>query len=485
MNNFGKKAVAGLVLASLLTGCGASGTKNYDKLLDKESPVEITIWHYYTGIQQTQFDEMVLEFNNTVGAEKGIVAEALSKNSVRELSDSVTASVNGDAGAESLPNIFGTYAETAYVVDQKGMLADLSPYFTDEEIGEYIDAYIEEGRIGQKDALKIFPVAKSTEIMMINSTDWQKFADSEGVSYDDLSTWEGVAKTAEKYYNYTDALTPDVPNDGKALFGRDSIANYMVIGAKQLGHEFALADENGNVTVQEDKDTLRRLWDNYYVPYVKGYYAAKSRFRSDDMKTGAIIAMVCSNSAASYCPSEVTINDDYTYPIEITVLPVPNFEGYDPCIVQQGAGMSVVKSDEKTEYACSVFLKWFTDEQRNIEFSVNSGYLPVKKAANDIDKILSYNGDISGNMRDTFATAINEIGSYKLYTAPPYEASADVRQYIEDMIKERSDSDYIEGWDRIAAGEPRDEVLAEYTDDGAFEKWYADFTEGINSITGN
>lgn len=56
-----------------------------------------------------------------------IAVEALSKNSVRELSDSVAASVNGDAGAEKLPNIFGTYAETAYIVDEKGQLADLSP----------------------------------------------------------------------------------------------------------------------------------------------------------------------------------------------------------------------------------------------------------------------------------------------------------------------------------------------------------------------
>ena len=52
-----------------------------------------------------------------------------------------------------------------------------------------------------------------------------------------------------------DALTPDVPNDGKAFFGRDSIANYMVIGAKQLGHEFAKVGDDGKVTVEADKDT--------------------------------------------------------------------------------------------------------------------------------------------------------------------------------------------------------------------------------------
>ena len=79
-----------------------------------------------------------------------------------------------------------------------------------------------------------------------------------------------------------------------------------------------------------------------------------------------------------YFPTEVTIDDDNTYPIEHMVLPVPNFEGTEPYIVQQGAGMSVLKSDEKSEYASSVFLKWFTEKERNINFSAESGYLPVR-----------------------------------------------------------------------------------------------------------
>ena len=443
MRNYRKTALAAacVILSSVLSGCGDTGTKNYDKLLDKDSPVAITIWHYYNGIQQTQFDDMVAEFNNTVGMEKGIIVEAFSKNSVNELADSVVASLN--------------------------------------------DEYIAEGRINSgsgDESLKIFPVAKSTEIMMINVTDWAKFAEAENVFFDDLSTWEGLAATAEKYYNYTDGLTPDTPNDGKAFFGRDSIANYMVTGAKQLGCAFAEPDGDGNVVVSADKEVLRLLWENYYVPFVKGYYAADSRFRSDDMKTGNIIAMVCSNSAASYCPNEVTINDDHTYPIDIAVLHVPNFEGCDPYIVQQGAGMSVVKSDDKTEYACAVFLKWFTEEERNIEFAVNSGYLPVKKSANDINKIISYKSDISDNLKGTFEVAIDEINSYNLYTSVPYEASADVRSYIDSTLTNTAKDAYEEASSRIDAGEDRTAVLDEYTNDAAFEKWYSDFAAGLGNV---
>jgi hypothetical protein len=476
--------LAGTIMVSMLTACGEG--ENYEKLLDRDSPVTVTVWHYYNGVQQTQFDEMISEFNNTVGSEQGIIVEAYSKNSVGELADSVIASVNKEPGADELPNIFGTYAETAYQIDKQEMLVDLSKYFTEEELSEYVEHYMTEGSFGEEGALKIFPTAKSTEVMMVNQTDWQEFADACQVTYEDMSTWEGLTEVSAKYYEYTDGLTPDVPNDGKAFFGRDSVANYMIIGARQLGHEFASVSEDGTVETGIDKETVKKLWDNFYVPYVKGYFHAESRFRTDDAKIGSIIALIGSTTGASYYPGEVTINDEYTYPIENVVLPVPNFEGSDPYIVQQGAGMSVIKSDEKTEYACAVFLKWFTESERNIQFSVNSGYLPVKTAANDFEVISAYceESGIDETMINTFKTAIDEINGYTLYTSPPYESSAAVRDYLNDMIESTAKDAHTAAQERISAGEDRESVLAEYTDDEAFDTWFADFEREFHEVAG-
>jgi len=480
-----------MILSSILalssfSSCGEK--EGFDGILDKDDPVTITIWHYYNGVQQTSFDDMVNEFNNTVGHEKGIVVESYTKNNISELADSIIASVKKEPGAEDPPDIFGTYAETAFTVDQMGMLADIGKYFTEDEINEYIGEYIDEGKFSGDGSIKIFPTAKSTEIMMVNLTDWQKFADSEEVSFDDLKTLEGIAETAEKYYNYTDALTPDVKNDGKSFFGRDSIANYMTIGAKQLGAEFFSKDKDNNVIVNVDKDVVRRLWDNYYVPYVKGYYTAESRYRSDDAKIGSIIALICSTTGAVYYPEEVTINDEYSYPIENVVLPVPHFEGCDPYIVQQGAGMSVIKSDEKTEYASAVFLKWFTEEERNIEFSINSGYLPVKKQANDFSKVSEINEktgkSVNDTMMNTIKVAVDEINSCTLYTSIPFEKSSEIRDHLGIFIQDTASKDHAEITERIAGGEDREKVIAEYIDDSAFNKWFEEFKADFEQISG-
>lgn len=484
-----KKILSVLTLSAILastTLSGCSAKKNPDSLLSKDNPVTITIWNYYNGVQLIGFDEAVEEFNNTVGLEKGIIVEGYSKNSVSELADSVVAAVKKDSGADTPPDIFETYAETAYVVDQLDGLADMSKYFTKEELDEYFDEYIDEGEFSGDGSLKIFPTAKSTEVMMLNETDWQKFADSTGVTTDDLKTWEGLVDVSEKYYNYTDDFTPDIPNDGKAFFGRDSIANYMCIGAKQLSDSFVTINDDGEPELNLDKETVKKLWENYYVPYVKGYFTSQGRFRSEDMKIGTIIAMICSTTGAMYCPDEVTIDDDDTYSIDNLVLPVPNFEGEDPYIVQQGAGMSVIKSDEKHEYASAVFLKWFTEKERNIDFSVESGYLPVKEDACNYDEMIKIAEDdgkeLSDVSKSTLKLAIDEIKDYNLYTMPPFKNSAEIRDYLGNHIQDTANEDYSEISEKIKNGEDRETVLEEYVSDDAFDKWYETFCNDMTGI---
>lgn len=473
-------AIAFCLTLALLSGCGIAGNHG----LDAKNPTTITIWHYYNGVQQDTFDRMLVEFNATVGREKGIVVEARSKNSISDLAEATLAALRGDEGAEAAPDMFAAYAETAYIADQLGAVVDLSKYFSKKELREYITGYLEEGNIDDKGGLKIFPTAKSTEIMMLNTTDWAPFAEATGVTMDDMTTWEGLARTAEKYYEYTDALTPDVANDGKALFGRDSVANYMVVGARQLGLEFFSA-EGGNAVMNENKEAVRRLWDNYYAPFVKGYYAAKARFRSDDMMLGGIIAMVCSSTGATYFPATVTLNDEYSYPVEGAVLPVPNFEGAEPYIVQQGAGMVVVKSEEKKAYACSVFLKWFTEKERNITFSAQSGYLPVKKDANDYDAIVAIyqsEGDQANSLiLGSIQVAVSEITNSASYAAKPFAKSADARSFLDTYMQTTAQAANEEAFARMEAGEDRDAVMAEYVSDEAFEAWYEGFINGLKA----
>ena len=345
--------LAAAIAASALTGCGITDSNHTEKgsaktvKLDPEDPVSLTVWHYYNGLQQTAFDNLVDEFNNTVGKDEGISVKSYSQGSVPDLEKAITDAADGLVGADEMPDIFSSYADVAYTIEKKSGLADLSRYFTEEELSEYVDSYIQEGYFEGDKALYLFPVAKSTEIMMINKTDWEPFASATGVTLDQLSTLEGVRAVAEKYYDWTDAMTPDVADDGKAFYGRDSMANYFIIGMKQLGKNlFQVKD--GKVTVDTDKESIRRLWDDYYVPYVMGYFAAFGKFRSDDVKTGDILAYTGSTASAMYFPDKVEA-DEESYTIDYIVRNAPLLKDGKNYKVQQGAGMAVSKSDEKHE----------------------------------------------------------------------------------------------------------------------------------------
>lgn len=349
--------LAGIVLTGcmgILSGCGKTDDAKTVKL-DPDHPVSLTIWHYYNGARQATFDDLVEEFNASVGNDRGIYVEAYSQGSVSDLETAVSDALDEKVGAKELPDIFSSYADTAYSVQKQGKLADLSQYFTKDELDQYVDSYVEEGYLNEDEALYLFPIAKSTEIMMINKTDWKPFAEATGTQVSELATTEGVTQVAQRYYEWTDSLTPDIEGDGKAFYGRDSMSNYFVIGMKQMGTEI-FEVKNGEAAIHTDRDLIHRLWENYYVPYVKGYFAAYGKFRSDDVKTGDIIAYTGATSSAIYFPDTLE-TDDGSYDIDYMVLEAPIMEGGSRDRVQQGAGMAVTKSDEAHEYASCVFLK--------------------------------------------------------------------------------------------------------------------------------
>ncbi len=465
-----KRLVFCLVLAvsMMLAGCKGDGGKSP---LDPKKPVTIEVWNYYNGDQLTAFDSLVKEFNESVGREKGIIVKSSSQGSVNDLETNVLAAIRGDVGAAEVPNIFMAYADTAYAADQMGGIVDLKQYLTAEEVAAYIDSYMREGDFDGSGEIKIFPMAKSTEVLVLNKTDWDVFAAATGARYEDMADMEGLVRTAQSYYEWTDAQTPEVNGDGRALFGRDAMANYMLIGSMQLGTEiFQVSD--GRMTLDFNKETVRKLWDNYYIPFVKGYFAASGRFRSDDIKTGNIIAFVGSSSGASFFPETVSRSDQESYPIEMEVLACPGFAGGGAYAVQQGAGMVVTEGSEAEVYASVEFLKWFTADEQNILFSVQSGYLPVTRTANDKDAILGSGAQISQKMERTLPVAVDTVNRNQTYTTKAFEEGTKARNVLEYAMSDLAAQDRAVVVERLAAGQSLEEASAEFCTDAHFDAWY-------------
>lgn len=292
----------------------------------------------------------------------------------------------------------------------------------------------------------------------------------------------GLVATAGKYYDWTDART-EVPDDGKALFGRDAMANYMLIGAKELGSTLFTV-ENGKMTVNLTEDVARKLWENYYVPFVKGWFAGEGRFRSDDIKTGNVLAYVGSNSSATFFPKQVQVSDTESHDISLKVLPNPSFAGSEEVAVQQGAGMVVTKSTPEEEAACVTFLKWFTQPENNIQFAVGSGYLPVTHAADDVTAIENSGLDLTDSMKDVLANAIDAVENHELYTPKPFAGGTDARKVLEYSMSDLASADRAAVEEQLAAGVSAAEAEALYLTDEYFENWYQSLCAKLSAYEG-
>ena len=481
MKRYATMFMAVILLTALISGCGDNATtsdETGDIRLDPGNPVTIVVWHYYNGPLLNAFQASVREFNETIGMERGIIVESHGHGSVSELEKAVIDSANKEIGSMEMPNIFASFADTAYQAEKMGLLANLEYYFTEVEQLEYLESFIEEGRIGQSGELRIFPIAKATEVLMVNETDWLPFAASNNITYDDLETVQGIARVAEIYYNWS---------GGRALFGRDAIANLFIAGSKAFGTE--IFEVNGGVgTINVDRDVMRLIWDNYYVPYINGFFFSYGRFSSDDAKVGDILMYVGSTSSAAFFPTEVTF-DGTVYPISAKVLPVPFFEGGANVMVQQGAGMVVAQSTPEQEYASTLFLKWFTDTRQNIEFSVSTGYIPVKNAALDYDllrSLLDEGGvEVEPIVYETLRVALEKVGMSELYTNRAFEGGAEARRVLETNLQELASADREIVIGLIEDGMTREDAVAMLNTELRFNQWVDELTEQLNAATDN
>lgn len=411
-----------LLCIMLLTGC-----KNTEKL-NPQNPVTLSLWHNYGGQMKNTMDDLIAEFNDTVGKEKGIIINVTSITGSATIHEKLMMASNDEPNSPELPDITTLYPNTALVLAQKGLLADLGQQFTEKDLSKYVRRFVDEGRL-QDGILYVFPTAKSTEVIFINMTVFNRFMKDTDASYEDLSTFEGVIETAGKYNRWTDSQTPDIPNDGKTFVVYDSLFNMAQVGYAQLGDSF-ISDNGLNIS----SSSFEKIWNLFYEPAVKGYVANYNGYGSDLIKTGNVVASIGSTAGVLFYSPTVTYSDNITESAEYLILPYPTFKDGNKTAIQRGGGMSIIKTDDVREYAAGIFLKWFTEPRQNLKFVSSTGYLPVTEEA--FNSVMTDNSIVNDDkIKKLILTAKEMQEQYTFYTPPIMENFDALQGNYEDSMK--------------------------------------------------
>ena len=414
-----KKAIALLLALVFLSGC-LSGCGNSSPL-DPKEPVTLTMWHNYGGDMQQAMDYLIDQFNSTVGKEQGIVIDVTAISSSSELNKSLAMIVNGDPGAPDMPDIFTGYPKLAIQFWEKGLLADLDNYFTADELSAYVDAFVDEGRLSDS-GLYVFPIAKSTEVLYVNQTLFDRFAAETGASADMLSTFEGIAELSKMYYEWS---------GGKQFYAADSWFNFAEVGMAQLGDSIFEGE-----ALSLDGDNYAHIFETVYAPAVEGGIAIYDGYSSDLSKTGDLVCSTGSSAGILFYGDTITYTDGTVENVEYSILPYPVFENGTKAAIQRGGGLMVAKSDEQKEYAAGVFIKWLTASEQNMSFVANTGYLPVTKEAFENDLGTHMDTVEDPRIRKMLTSVLSMYEDYSFFTAPTYASFDSDSDAYEDDFKD-------------------------------------------------
>ncbi len=251
------------------------------------------------------------------------------------------------------------------------------------------------------------------------------------------------------------------------------LANYIIIGCKQLGVHVIDADTKGAVL---DSAALRRVFDVYYRGMALGYFNAVGRFRSDDIKSGDLAAYVGSSSSAAYFPTWIERSNRQA-DIAFRALSYPVFQGGEAYAIQQGAGMCVTHTTPQRQAGAVLFLKWFTAAAENINFAMTTGYLPVQSAAYESEAFEQALAALRGgnasqsNVAAVYEVTLRQITQQDTYAAKPFPGSYSVRSILQNTLENSSQAGRAAAAPLKADGASEDEVLKALDTNAAYAAW--------------
>lgn len=358
-----KKIILSFILIFFSSIFFTSCNKKNDK------PISLTMWHVYGEQATSPMDELVDEFNDSVGKKEGIVINVTASSNSAEIGDALLDSQAHNSGSKKMPDLFFCHKGNAEDLGVEN-LVDWNKYFSKDELDKYVPDFLEDGKVGKK--LVVFPFSKSTHLLFVNGSVFDRFSKDTGVSYDDLKTWEGFFDVSEKFYKWS---------KGKPFCAFDYYLREIELSYLSNNPEKNLHNEVG--WYDFDNIGFKNEFDKFSSSLVRGNIIISDLYANTQMMTGETFAGISSSAAILYYNDTVTYPDNTSEPMNLKVLPLPKAKSGKKFDTLAGTGLCAYKTSEKKAEAAAVFAKWITQKEQNLKFVSEAGYMPVRKDAFD------------------------------------------------------------------------------------------------------
>lgn len=376
-----------LALGLSLAACGSkpapSGSETpAGELGTLSGPVELQFWHSISNQNHLKVLEgLVEEFNETIGAEKGITVVPTFNGSSSELYSSVVGAIK----AGSAPDV--TLALRPYVADylQTDYVVNLEPYITDPDVGmtDYEDIFEglrEANSSYAKEGIYSLPIHSYSEVHYYNKT----FFAEHGLSVP--TTWDELVETCRAIRDIT----------GAPAFGWDNLAGSFMTLLLQNGGRYT--DQNGNLYfATEDSDITLKVLQMWQDNVNEGIWrtAGEDQFFSGPFANEMIPMYIGDSVEASYIP-------DKNPELDWGTAPVPQVSEDTAANLSAGHVIIALNQDGNQDrmYAAYEFIKFMTSHDANLAVAAgNTGYLPIRQSVAEDPAYEAYVADGHEYMR--------------------------------------------------------------------------------------
>ena len=348
-----------LAVLFILSGCSSKAS------LDPDKPVTLNIWHVYGSQTRSPLNDSIAEFNATEGKQKGVIIKVISVTNSSAIDKPLLAAAAKEAGSVPLPDLFTAYPRILGSIDNK-LLLPWNEYLDQSALSVYQKDFLQEGY--SQDKLYMLPIAKSTELLFLNQTYWDRFAAANGITSAQLADYEALFKTAHQYYAWS---------GGRQMFQINDFYHYYLTNMASLGDSFI---KDGKLNLESP--VFQRIYRPMAAAAISGGLSIEDGYASDRWKTAEIISNVGSTAGILYLCDYVTHKNNTKEIISTSFSPTPVFSGGKRILLARGTGLFAVKStDERKNIAAAVFAKWIAQKQHNLDFVTHAGYLPVNTDA--------------------------------------------------------------------------------------------------------
>ena len=428
-----------LTLAAAVPGVLLTGCHSGKSLLSPKDPTMLSIWHVYGEQADSPMNRLLNEFNETVGKEKGILLNVTNMTNSAAIGAQLREAQAGKPGAPELPDLFSAHSSDASLLGIAN-LVDWNDWFTKEELAAYVPGFVQDGVIEGKQI--VFPVSKSTQLVFLNGSQYARFAADTGAKLEDLATWDGFFSTAAAYRQWS---------DGKPFCALDYPLRLVELNALEQG----CGELYRGSWYDLDNETFRSSWMEFARALVQGQIIVSDLYSNTQVMTGETLAGLGSSAAILYYNDVVTYPDNTTEPTDLLLAPLPHAAAAQTLLMPQaGVGLCAFKTTDQKAEAAAVFLRWLTEEQRNLDFAASTGYMPVTTGAFDAIEDYVFQQESYQRLYDVYNVMRTENTPLSEPGIVGYHAKA---KALYDSLRQRQ-KDYPQ---RLAAGEALEDLADE------------------------